>query len=410
LIYIDTHVPVAVAVRDEYGALPIVRTLGRLGVSVYLIAQAGAEAPVFFSRYVAGKMAWNVAGRSEAESLALLRKIGATLTNKHGVRPILLTPSDWFAIFVERHGDELAEYFNFPKASMPVVAKLLDKWEMYKLAVRHKIPTPLTARPTTGGEVDRFVAKTGFPLVVKPADPYLPDHPTKAVIRSRRELMDAVRHELDRSWNFVVQEYIPGGVETVWMCNGYFGRDSGHGVVFTGKKLRQLSATGVASLAVCVSNSTVADQTYRFMTEVGYRGCVGVGYRQDKRDGTYKVLDVNARVSSVFRLFTGANKLDVVRLCYLDLSGQPIGATTAQEGRKWLLEGDIRAVLPSRKEDRVTVREWTRSLGGVQELHWFARDDVLPFVAWLSQGMVRSVSGLAGQRSTTRTRTSRVPR
>jgi hypothetical protein len=71
-----------------------------------------------------------------------------------------------------------------------------------------------------------------------------------------------------------------------------------------------------------------------------------------------------------------------------------MGDTSAQEGRKWLLEGDIQAVLPSRREDRLSVREWIKSLRGVQELHWFARDDPRPFGAWLSRG-IRKVSGLA---------------
>ena len=388
-----------VACRDEYGALPIARTLGRLGVSVYLIAQERASTPAFWSRYWREKIWWDFCARPEIDSVGFLREIGATLTRKHGARPILVTPSDWFAIFIERHSDDLAEYFQFPKPTRSIVAALLNKWEMYKLATSHHIPAPATARPTSGAEIDDFVVKTGFPLVLKPADPYLPDPPAKAIIRSRPELKDAIRREIDRaSWNFVLQEYIPGSVESVWMCNGYFGRSAGHGAVFTGKKLRQLTSTGVASLAICVPNDTVASQTYRFMTEVGYRGCVGIGYRHDVRDGTYKVLDVNARVSSVFRLFAGANDLDVVRLCYLDISGQPIGPTAAQDGRKWLLEGDIQAVLPSRREDRVSVPEWIKSLRGVQELHWFARDDVRPFGAWLSRGIFRKVSGLAGLR------------
>jgi predicted ATP-grasp superfamily ATP-dependent carboligase len=101
------------------------------------------------------------------------------------------------------------------------------------------------------------------------------------------------------------------------------------------------------------------------------------------------VLDVNARVSSVFRLFAGANGLDVVRLCYQDLSGQPMGDTAAQEGRKWLDERDIRAVFPGRGDDRVTVREWVKSVRGVQELHWLARDDLGPFGTWLRRKVFR---------------------
>ena len=392
---IDTRTPVAVVVRDEYGALAIARTLGRLGVSVYLIAQERATTPVFWSRYWSDKLRWEFFARPEAESVRFLREIGDRLTKKHGAQPILLTPADWFAIFIERHSDELAQHFLFPRPAHSIVAALLNKWEMYKLATSQQIPTPITARPTSGADVEDFVVNTGLPLVLKPANPYLPDPPAKAIIRSRPELKVAVRDEMKRgSWNFILQEYVPGGVESVWMCNGYFGSGTGHGIVFTGKKLRQLSSTGVASLAICLPNDTVASQTYRFMTAVGYRGCVGIGYRHDVRDGTYKVLDVNARISSVFRLFAGANDLDVVRLCYLDISGQPIGSTAAPHGRKWLLEGDIHAVLPSR-EDRVSMREWTKSLRGVQELHWFARDDLRPFGVWLSRGIYRKVRGVA---------------
>ena len=354
---------------------------------------------MFSSRYWEDKARWDFVGRPELESVRFLGEVGTRLAQKHGSRPILLTPSDWFAIFIERHSDYLAEYFRFPRPTSPVVASLLNKWEMHVLATHHDIPTPITARPTSRAEVDEFVAQTGFPLVVKPADPYLPARPAKAIARSRPELEDAIQEAMSReSLNFILQEYIPGGVNNVWMCNGYFGRGAGHGVVFTGKKLRQLSSTGIASFAVCESNDTVGSQTHRFMTALGYRGCVGIGYRHDIRDGAYKVLDVNARVSSVFRLFAGANDLDVVRLCYLDLSGQPIGETAAQDGRNWLDERDIRVLLSSRREDRVSVREWVKSLRGVQELQWLARDDLGPFGAWLRRKIVRKASDLAGRR------------
>jgi len=396
---IDTRVPVAVGF-DGYGALAVARTLGRLGVSVYLVApEATSFSPVSSSRYWEEKVRWDFFDRSELESVGFFRELGDRLAKKHGSRPIVLTPSDWLATFLERNGDHLIDHWRFPRSTSPVVERLLHKWEMHKLAIDHDIPAPITARPTSRAEVDEFVAETGFPVVVKPADPYLPGRYSKGIARSRPELEHAIQETMSRaSWNFVLQEYIPGGVENVWMCNGYFGRGDGHGVVFTGRKLRQLSSTATASLAVCASNDTVASQTYRFMTALGYRGCVGIGWRYDSRDGTYKVLDVNARVSSVFRLFAGANGLDVVRLCYRDLSGQPIGETSAQEGRKWLDERDIGAVLPSRGEDRVSVRAWAGSLRGVQELHWLARDDLGPVGAWLSRPIVRKVGGLAGRR------------
>jgi D-aspartate ligase len=398
---IDTQVPVVVVFREAgYGALAIARTLGRLGVSVYLVAPDRPSA-VFGSRYWKEKIRWDFFDRPELESVRFIGEVGARLAKKHGSRPILLTSNDWVAILIERHSDHLADYFHFSRPTSSVVERLLNKWEMHTLASDHNIPTPITARPTSRAEIDECVTKPGFPLVVKPVeppDPSLPVRPVKAIIRSRAELEDAIHEAVSReAWNFILQEYIPGGVESVWMCNGYFGSGDGHGVVFTGRKLRQLSSTGTASLAVCEPNETVARQTYRFMSELGYRGCVGIGYRYDSRDGKYKLLDVNARVSSIFRLFAGANDLDVVRLSYQDLSGQAIGDTAAQNGRKWLDERDIRAVLSSRGEDRLSAREWVKSLRGVRELHWLARDDLGPIGSWLGRKVVRKVRDPAGR-------------
>jgi predicted ATP-grasp superfamily ATP-dependent carboligase len=167
------------------------------------------------------------------------------------------------------------------------------------------------------------------------------------------------------------------------MCNGYFGVRPEHTVTFTGQKLRQISPTGIASLAICLPNEKVAGQTRRLMEAVGYKGCVGIGHRYDKRDGQYKLLDVNARVSGIFRLFAGTNDMDVVRICYLDLTGQRAPATELQPGRKWMLEADVLAAFRAVFGGRLTFREWARSVRGVRELHWWAKDDPAPFLAWL---------------------------
>jgi hypothetical protein len=120
------------------------------------------------------------------------------------------------------------------------------------------------------------------------------------------------------------------------------------------------------------------------MEAVGYRGCVGIGYRYDRRDGLYKVLDVNPRVSGVFRLFVGTNDMDVVRACYLDVTGHQLPTTTLQTGRKWMLEDHVfYAERTGLRIDHLRIAEWIRSVHGVRELHWFAADDPVPMVMWL---------------------------
>jgi len=386
--------------RGGYGAVGIARTLGRLGVPLYLIAQVGMSTPVSSSRYWTKEMRWDFS-RSEEESVSFLLDLGGSLQSSHGTRAILLTLADWVAIFIERNRDQLRERFVFPESVRPVVHTLLNKWEMHQLATEHGIPTATTAGPVSRADIEEFLERTTFPIVLKGADPYAGHLPRKRILHSRQELMDEVEREGVRGpLNFILQEYIPGGADDVWMCNGYFGPRPEHPVIFTGKKLRQVSDTGIASLAICLPNETVADQTRRFMEAVGYRGCVGIGYRYDIRDGQYKVLDVNPRVSGVFRLFAGTNDMDVVRVCYLDLTGQQAPVTALQPGRKWMLEDDVIAAVRAMRAGRLGVTEWLASVRGVRELRWLAADDPAPFLSWLRdrirQAALAAFRGVAG--------------
>ena len=364
---------------------------------MYLLVQEGMTTPVSSSRHWVEKLRWDFE-RPESDSVSFLLDVGRLLENKHGARPILLTLADWVAIFIERNGDALQQQFVFPRAAQPVIRSLANKWEMHLLANDHSVPTPTTICARSRADVEEFLETQTFPIVLKPADPYLPHAPSKAIFDSRPELMREVdREEAHGEFNFVLQDYIPGNAESVWMCNGYFGSEPARTVTLTGKKLRQVSSTGIASLAICLPNKTVEDQTRSLMEGIGYRGCVGIGYRYDDRDGLYKLLDVNARVSGIFRLFSGTNEMDVVRLCYLDLTDQPFPGTSLRPGRKWMLEDDIPAALTEIRHRRLTVAKWLKSMRGVRESHWFARDDPMPVFAWLWNGSRRRArSSLAG--------------
>jgi D-aspartate ligase len=389
---IDSSVPVVVIDRGSHGTVAIARTLGRLGVPVYLVAQEGLPNPGWWSRYWANRMRWDFS-RSEQESVSFMLEVGARIRADHGTPAVLLTLADWVAIFIERNSDALREQFVFPQPERPVIRALLNKWEMYLLAKAHDIPTPAAVHPASFDEIDEFLARTDFPILMKAAERYVRDPPPTKKIHSRQQLMDEVG---DRAagrgpLNIVLQEHIPGDVETVWMCNGYFGDDSHRDVTFTGKKLRQLSSAGIASLAICLPNETVDAQTRQFMRGVGYRGCVGIGWRYDDRDGLYKVLDVNARVSGVFRLFEGTNQMDVVRVCYLELTGQAAPVTALRPRRKWMLEDDFRVAATSVRSGQLTMAEWVRSVRGVREWHWLAVDDPVPFLDRLRDALGRRV-------------------
>jgi predicted ATP-grasp superfamily ATP-dependent carboligase len=224
------------------------------------------------------------------------------------------------------------------------------------------------------------------------------------VARTPAEAISAYRDmdAAERS-NLMLQEYIPGGPDSVWMFNGYFDEHSECLVGFTGKKIRQSPPyTGATSLGVCIWNASVAETTTEFMKAIGYRGILDIGYRFDARDGQYKLLDVNPRVGSTFRLFVDpTNGMDVVRALYLDLTGQTVPRAQQREGRRWVVEPwDMRSSIEYRKDGRLTVRDWLRSFRNVEEAAWFAVDDLVPPIrmsARLSANALRKSARRVGE-------------
>ena len=150
----------------------------------------------------------------------------------------------------------------------------------------------------------------------------------------------------------------------------------------TGKKIRRFPVnTGVTSLGVCLRNETVEKTTIEFMKAIGYQGILDIGYRYDRRDGQYKVLDVNPRIGCTFRLFTATNGMDVARALYLDMTGQPVAPAQAAEGANGLSRTSICSRrIRSWRDGALNLKDWVRSFRGVEEAACFALDDPLPFL------------------------------
>jgi D-aspartate ligase len=363
----------------HHGALGIARSAGRLGIPVHRIARE-RWAPARMSRYSRG---WSrIPDRAgTAEIIEFLHDCSGSVG-----RALLIPIDDAASVFVDEHAQALEPYFLFPRQPAGLAQALSSKREMYELCRRHEIPTPASAFPESEAELLEYAEQGSFPTVLKciNAGDAPPEAPRVAIVEDRDQMLAAYRRmESPERPNLMVQEYVPGKPETIWMFNGYFDERSACRVGFTGKKIRQTPPyTGATTLGVCLPNQAVEDATVRLMAAVGYRGILDIGYRFDQRDGKYKLLDVNPRIGGTFRLFVGENGLDVLRTMYLDLTGQEVPRTTLSEGRRWIVEPwDLASSLTYWRRGDITLGEWLRSLRHVREDAWFAADDPLPFLS-----------------------------
>ncbi len=370
--------PVVVVNLTSHGPLGVIRTLGRLGIPVYAVHSRGSETAQH-SRYLKRLWRWDFPHSSEG-ALETLAQVSAEI----GQRAILLPTSDDTAVFVVENQATLRQWFDFPEQPAALPRTLSDKKQMYFLAKKHGIPTPETVFPQDRDDVLRYAADATFPLMLKAIDGARSLRRTGQNMVIVHDAAELLKHydELEdpAEPNFMLQEYIPGGDNTIWMFNGYFNENSDCLYGVTGKKIRQQPVgRGYTSLGICLKNEVVDQTTRRFMKALGYRGILDIGYRYDARDGQYKVLDINPRIGCTFRLFKAENGLDVARAFYLDLTGQPVPESNVHQGRKWMVEvADFKSCLEYRRLGQLTIREWLRSFRDVEEAGVFALDDLRP--------------------------------
>jgi len=394
----DYSTPVLV-LNCKLGGLAIMRSLGSLGVPLHGV-DGDRSAPGLMSRYCRGKFIKHFDETRPEEYLDYILRIGKEL----GGPTILIPTSDELSLLVAEHADQLRGHFLFLKNDPVLVQEIISKEGLYNLARKYNVPSPLTIFPRNLDDVIAYTENGTFPVMLKGIHGnrlHLKTGKKMVLVHSRIELIENYKslEDPDRP-NLMIQEHIPGGDDQMYIFDGYFNEESECVAAFTGHKIRQYPIhRGCASLGVCSWNKELADIAINFMKSLGYKGIVDSGYQLDPRDGLYKVLDINPRVGQAFRLFLAGNGMDVVRVLYLDLTGQKANPVVPREGRRWVIEDyDLESSLDYYREGALGLWKWLKSFKGLEEAAWFDPKDPIPFflmcfnltkkgISWAAKGL-----------------------
>ena len=410
---LDAPTSVVVLKLEHYGSLGIVRSLGRMNIPVHGV-DVHPDASAFLSRFCSGRFIWDIDNAPPEQSVEFLLDVGKRI----GGNPLLIPTSDETALFVSENAGLLSERFLVQSPYPRLIRALCSKKEMYFLAQKHSVPTPRTLFPDSERDVMRYSEVGSFPVMLKGIHGSILEKKTgrkMAIVRTPRELLDAyIRMEDPSQPNLMLQEYIPGGEDSVWMFNGYFNQHGECLAAFTGRKLRQNPVyTGMTSLGVCLWNEELVKLVTSFARAIGYKGILDIDFRYDARDGMFKILDVNPRVGATFRLFLMENGLDVVRAFYRDATGQPVETAPLRHGRKWIVEDkDLLSSYHYYRDGTLSLPQWLSSFRHIEEAGYFALDDPLPCLAMWTRHIKRTTSQLTkrlGQRKESIVRGNRPP-
>ncbi|WP_203612781.1 carboxylate--amine ligase [Amycolatopsis sp. SID8362] len=367
---VDRTTPALVLKLDanvfHHGGLGVIRSLGGLGVPVYAV-QEERLTPAGSSRYLRGGWVWRP-GTDDAERLlAGLRRIGERI----GTRAVLLPTDDAGAMFVAEYQSKLRETFLFPEVDPALPRLVADKYALHDVCRRAGLPCPARTLARSPDEADEF------PVVVKLV------HPWRGSGRARSTTLVRDRDELARLFadaagdELLLQEYLPG---EDWFFHGYCDERSRCRPAFTGRKHRSYPAdAGLTAFGTARPNPALAASAQQLFEHLSYRGIMDLDVRLDPRDGQYKLLDFNPRLGAQFRLFADDAGVDVAVAAHLHLTGREIPRGEPVR-RGFLVENyDPLAAFGYWRRGRLGPGAWLRSLREVDELAWFACDDLRPF-------------------------------
>jgi D-aspartate ligase len=305
--------PPAVVVGVGWVAgLAAIRSFGRARIPV-LAVDDRRSALGFRSRYAQPRVA---PSREGGEYVQFLAGLGAG---------VVFPTHDDDLETIARHRESLA--FTCPFPGWDVLGAAQDKRAQLEAARSAGVAVPQTGRDAP------------LPAIVKPsrAPAFRRRFGVKAFRCDTRAELEAA---LERARDFepVVQEWIPGGDETLYTLGSYVAADGTPLGLFTGRKLRQTPrAVGTARVAEALWDDDVAEQGLAVLRRLRLWGISQVEFKRDPRDGTLKLIEVNPRLWEWHGLAV-ASGVDLPLLAYRDAMGENVAPVQMRRERlRWAI-------------------------------------------------------------------------
>jgi D-aspartate ligase len=284
-------------------------------------------------------------------------------------RAVVIPCNDEWALAIASLPGDLAESFPAALAPAEVLRLLVDKGLFAQTAERLGVPTPRTIRVTGAADLDALGEDELRRFFFKPrqSQPFSERFGVKALRLTSRAQAAQVLDEVE-GHEVLLQEFIPGPPTGHLFLDGYVDRTGVMRACLARRRLRLYPpdfGNSTMSVTIPMSEAQQALESLRRLFDgIGYAGLFDAEFVHDNRDGSFKILEVNARPWWQLEL-AGASGLDLALMAYRDTLGLPLPkAGQYRVGRTWVHPiPDLRAWWAARRSGEV--------LGGFPPLSWF---------------------------------------
>lgn len=377
---------VLLAERTVGSTVGMIRSIGSRGVPVYVLVTARDDkdnkyASIYsWSRYChSAKIIAPVAdGTSWCHHL-----LEWADRQEFSEKPLLFPLTDKMCTLTADHRMLLAKEFDIAMPNNEVLLNMLDKTKANRLAKEYGLEVPLAGNADSKEELAKLTEEISLPAIVKPTW-----WRRRGMRNFRAELCDTKNQLLtvgigliDKGASILVQEYIPGGDDTVEVYMFYRSRDGRtiHGC--SGHKIRQIPP-GVGSMASgqAVLLPHIVEMSNAFLEKIDYRGLGGIEYKR-YRDKSY-FIEMSVRPEG-FHILAIKAGVDLPWLAYSDMAFGKINRERISQKEAYYITTDAYVSLWRRYRKQIPVlREmFTFFFTGKTQFGLWSGRDPLPWIA-----------------------------
>lgn len=306
--------------------LGVIRLLGRAGYRPLVVGDDPG---------IAGKSRWYRKAPSSAAAVSPEVDLPRWLDGLSFERAVLMPCSDAWAMRIARCDDRVQGRFRSSLPAPDALEAIVDKGSLAQILGELALPHPRTLSIEASADVRSMPDAALDNVFVKPRDsaPFFRQFGVKAFkVSSRAELAlrlaDAQAHGLAVQ----LQEYVPGPASNHYYVEGFIDRDGRRRALFVRRRLRMYPPDfGNSTLFESVPPSALPDgveTVTRLLTHVRYRGMFSAELKRDARDGTCRLIEVNAR-PWWFVEFAGQCGVNMCEMAVRDALGEPVPDVTA---------------------------------------------------------------------------------
>lgn len=315
--------PPALVLGTGLTALGVIRSLARAGIESIALS----DAPDFEARSRFYRPHTRLLGpwASAGELGDLLEQTGLG-------GGVLIPCSDHWAVEITRLPSPVSDRFRASAPPTDVVETFVDKDRFHSELLRAGVAHPFTAPIGAESDLAALMERAPAGAFLKPVDSqrFVSTFGLKAFrVADARQAAACYRRAREHDIDLVVQEYVDGGADRHVFVDGFV--DAGHRIhtAVARRRLRMHPPDFGNSSAVRSIDPAdltgVVDALQSLFASAGYRGIFSAEFKQDARDGVFKLLEVNCR-PWWYVYFCTTCGVNVVEMAYRDALGHELPA------------------------------------------------------------------------------------